>query len=259
MADLVADNNDITPDGGSYDFEVTADSSTAQTIYKGHPLIIDASADTVHVRAWNSGDAFDRTLDIFVGLAAEGAVISQGSSEAANTLNAWTGVISIPNDQGWTDSTIGLDVWMPDSGTFELSRTAGALFIGKIYSIAVDDADVFIALKDPQPYFDSISADPLPFAQVHDLVSTSHEFAGSAAGDLLGAPEAGVIGKVTPAADDFNLGATLSIKRRLSGATGPLLDGTWNIAAGYPLGIHFYNTTYKTLWIHAADGVWSPI
>jgi hypothetical protein len=47
------------------------DSSSAQTVYKGQPMIIDQSADTVNLRGFVDATVVDPS-DVFIGIAAEG-------------------------------------------------------------------------------------------------------------------------------------------------------------------------------------------
>ena len=202
MADLTANNTDIEYDGLSYDFVVTMDSSTAQTVYIGHPLILDRSVDSENLRVWNSGDTFDDDNDHFVGVAAEAATITLGSTESTNTLNAWTGTIGIPNDDNWTTADVGTSVYMPDSGTFALEKTGDDLHIGEVYNISVDDATAYIALRAPADLFlpKNEKTTPVGGMKKHNILGDYHSI-DAAAGDLVSATAAGVLGVTTPTAD----------------------------------------------------------
>lgn len=67
MADLTA-NASLRTMGESYTEEWVLDNSAAQTVYKGQPMIIDQSEDTVYLRGFVDATVVAAT-DIFVGIA----------------------------------------------------------------------------------------------------------------------------------------------------------------------------------------------
>jgi len=125
------------------------DSSTAQTIYKGQPIILDISADTVYVTPYV--DALTVAADdIFIGIAAEGKSVASGATEAADSnrllMYAHNTVLGFKSTV-YTDADVGDTVYMSDSGT--LSATAADNpQIGVLDH--VHDGYCFVRLGSPQ-------------------------------------------------------------------------------------------------------------
>ena len=122
------------------------DNSAAQTIYKGHPMIMDLSADTVYPRGFLDATVVD-AADIFIGIAAEGKVVATTDTETDNEIQIYV----YPTILGfkstvYTDADVGDTVYMSDSGT--LSATAGDNpMIGKLHRVR--DGFAFVQLSSP--------------------------------------------------------------------------------------------------------------
>jgi len=147
MSDLTA-NAPLRVLGEAHISEWVLDNSAAQTIYKGQPLIIDQSEDTVYPRGFLDATTVAAT-DIFVGIAAEGPVsVATADNEADNTIK----VYEYPTILGfkssvYTDADVGDTVYMSDSGT--LSATAGNNpQIGKLHRVL--DGYAYVQLTTPQ-------------------------------------------------------------------------------------------------------------
>lgn len=144
MADLTADNY-IKVQGEAWIDEWLLDSSAAQTIYKGQPIILDVSEDTVNVRGFVDATVVAAT-DIFIGIAAEGAEIAIAATEdvIVKVLMEPT-VVGIPGST-FTDADVGDVMYMSDSAT--LSATAGDNpMLGKL--ARVKDGFQFVQLISP--------------------------------------------------------------------------------------------------------------
>lgn len=132
--------------GEAYTEKFTLDSSAAQTIFKGQPMIVDQSEDTVNVRGFVDATVVAAT-DVFVGIAAENSAIA-----AAATENIEVECYVEPSIVGFKSAvfTAGADygkpVRMSDSGT--LSSTVGDNpEIGKLF--LVKDGYAFVKLVSP--------------------------------------------------------------------------------------------------------------
>jgi len=121
MADLTADAY-VKIQGEATSEMWVLDNSVAQTIYKGQPMILDISADTVYVRGF-----VDATVvasdDIFIGIAAEGATVATADTETDNEIEIFIEptIVGIPGST-FTDADVGDTMYMSDSAT--LSATA---------------------------------------------------------------------------------------------------------------------------------------
>lgn len=123
------------------------DNSAAQTIYKGQPMILDISEDTVYLRGF-----VDATVvaadDIFIGIAAEGATVATTDTETDNEIEVytWPTIIGFKSSV-FTDADVGDTVYMSDSGT--LSATAADNpQIGKLHRVL--NGYAYVQLITPQ-------------------------------------------------------------------------------------------------------------
>lgn len=110
------------------------DDSAAQTIYKGQPMIIDQSEDTVYLRGFVDATVVAAT-DIFVGIAAEPKTVATADTETDNEIEVyvWPTILGFPGAV-FTDADVGDTVYMSDSGT--LSATAADNpQIGKLHRV----------------------------------------------------------------------------------------------------------------------------
>jgi len=146
MTDLSA-NAPLRILGEEFVEEWVLDNSAAQTVYKGQPMIIDGSEDTVYLRGFVDATTVAST-DVFVGIAAEGPVaVATTDTETANKIKVYV----YPTIVGFksavfTDANIGSDVRMSDSGT--LSATVGDNpQIGKLHRVM--DGYAFVQIVSP--------------------------------------------------------------------------------------------------------------
>lgn len=133
MADLTADAY-LKVYGQAHTEKWVLDNSTAQTVYKGQPMIIDQSADTIYPRGFVDATVVAAT-DIFVGIAAEGKVVLTTDTETANEIEVYTcpTILGFPGSV-FSDADVGDTVYMSDSGT--LSATAADNpQIGKLHRV----------------------------------------------------------------------------------------------------------------------------
>jgi hypothetical protein len=120
MADLTADAP-LRIWGQASTDKWALDTSSAQTIYKGQPMILDLSADTVNAVGYVDSIVVAAT-DIFVGIAAEGASVESAAAETTEVeVYVWPSIIGFKSTV-FTDADVGDTVYMSDSGT--LSATA---------------------------------------------------------------------------------------------------------------------------------------
>lgn len=92
------------------------DNSVAQKIYKGQAMILDVSVDTLYVRGYVDATVVT-TSDIFIGIANEPITVATTDNEVDNEVE-----IMVEGEVGFksavfTDASVGLGVYMTDSGT----------------------------------------------------------------------------------------------------------------------------------------------
>jgi hypothetical protein len=123
------------------------DNSSAATVYKGAPMIMDLSADTVYPSMFVTATVVD-AADIFIGIAAEGKVIATTDTETDNVIEiyVWPSIIGFKSTV-YTDADVGDTVYMSDNDT--LSATAADNpQIGKLER--VEDGYAYVQLVTPQ-------------------------------------------------------------------------------------------------------------
>lgn len=124
------------------------DSSTAQTIYKGQPMILDITTDTLYLTPFVDSVVVAAD-DIFIGIAAENKSVASGASEATDSnkleVYVWPTIIGFKSTV-FTNADVGDPVRMSDSGT--LSATVGDNpEIGKLDH--VEDGYAYVQLVTP--------------------------------------------------------------------------------------------------------------
>jgi hypothetical protein len=145
MADLTA-NAYLKIWGEATTDQWVLDNSVAQTIYKGQPMIIDVSADTVYIRGFVDATTVAST-DIFIGIAAEPATVATADTETDNEIIVYMEptIVGFPGSV-FTDADVGDTMYMSDSAT--LSATAGDNpQIGKL--VRVKDGFQYVRLSSP--------------------------------------------------------------------------------------------------------------
>lgn len=122
MADLTKDAY-LKIWGEAYTDRWVLDNSSAQTVYRGQPMIQDKSADTAYIRGFVDATVVAAT-DVFIGIAAEGATVATTDTETDNVITVYIQptIVGFPGSV-FTDADVGDTVYMSDSAT--LSATVG--------------------------------------------------------------------------------------------------------------------------------------
>jgi len=133
-----------------YTRKLILNTSAAQTVYKGQPLYINQTLDAVNVTAHIDITHPEAVAadDAFVGIAAEGKAVAASATEDAKTA----GVIAYvePSIIGFkstvfTNASIGLGVYMPDSATLAgVASAADCPYIGILQY--VEDGYAYVKL-----------------------------------------------------------------------------------------------------------------
>lgn len=121
------------------------DTSAAQTVYKGQPMIIDQSEDTVLVRGFVDATVVAAT-DIFIGIAMEGAAVLIGAAETTEIEIATEPTIVGFAGSVFTNADVGDTVYMSDSGTLSATAADNPM-IGKL--VRVKDGFQYVRLSTP--------------------------------------------------------------------------------------------------------------
>lgn len=133
--------------GKAYTENFEVDSAAARTIYKGEPVVINASVDTTHVISQSVEALVDG--DVFVGIAAEKFINALGDAESGP--KAEVEVYVAPTIVGFksavfTEADLGKTVYMSDTTTLSASNGAYAQ-IGILHR--VQDGYAYVALQGP--------------------------------------------------------------------------------------------------------------
>ncbi len=121
-------------------------SSAAQTIYKGQPIIMDLSADTVFVTPYVDAVVVAAT-DIFIGIAAEGFTQLISATEGADELMVYVnGTILGFKSAVFTDADVGDTVYMSDSGVLSATAADNPM-LGKLHRVV--DGYAYVQLITP--------------------------------------------------------------------------------------------------------------
>jgi hypothetical protein len=127
--------------------EWVLDNSAAQSIYKGQPMILDLSDDTVYLRGFVDATVVAAT-DVFIGIAAENATVLTTDTETDNKIKVVVGPTIVGfKSTVFDNADCGKTVYMSDSAV--LSETAADNpQIGKLHK--VEDGYAFVELITPQ-------------------------------------------------------------------------------------------------------------
>jgi hypothetical protein len=121
------------------------DTSAAQTVYKGQPMIIDQSEDTLLVRGFVDATVVAAT-DIFIGIAMEGAAVLIGAAETTEVEIAVEPTIVGFAGSVFTNADVGDTVYMSDSGTLSATAADNPM-IGKL--VRVKNGFQYVRLSTP--------------------------------------------------------------------------------------------------------------
>ncbi len=120
------------------------DTSSAQVIYRGMHLMIDASVDTVNVVKADGVTAVDG--DVFMGIAEENKSVGSGDAETTEISTIVGPTIVGFKSSALTKADTGKPVYMSDSGTLTASNGAYPR-IGKLFDVL--DGYCFVTLDSP--------------------------------------------------------------------------------------------------------------
>lgn len=122
------------------------DNSAAQTIYVGHPMIMDLSEDTVYPRGFLDATVVAAT-DIFIGIAAEAKTVATADTETDNEILIWVYPTIIGfKSTVYTDADVGDTVYMSDSATLSATAADNPM-IGKLHRVV--DGYAYVQLVTP--------------------------------------------------------------------------------------------------------------
>lgn len=127
------------------------DNSAAQTVFKSQAMILDQSEDTLNARQMVDAVTI-ATADVFVGIAAHGAVVLTTDTESDNIIQVYEHD-SIPgflmSAYGtFTNADLGKTIYINTASTDTLTVTTGSnLPIGVIDS--VEDGYVYVRIVSP--------------------------------------------------------------------------------------------------------------
>jgi len=136
MADLTKDAS-IAVFGEAYTRKMILDTSIARVVFKGDPIVIDQSADTVNVAQQDSTVALVDG-DVFMGIAAEGVTVAAGDAETL--AESGIDVYVEPTIVGFistvlTNANCGDTIYMSDTATLATANGTYAK-IGKLDHVA---------------------------------------------------------------------------------------------------------------------------
>jgi hypothetical protein len=146
MADLTA-NAPLRFKGTPVSERWYIDTSTAQTLYRGQPMMIDQNVDSANARGY-----VDATVvapdDVILGIAAEGKSVASGEAETKEievyVAPTWVGFKSTVFDT----ADLGKRVFMLDSGTLADQVYADNPEIGILRK--VEDGYCYVELVTPK-------------------------------------------------------------------------------------------------------------
>jgi hypothetical protein len=146
MADLTYDA-DIRLKGEAKTEFFMMDTSAAQTIYKGQPVMIDQTTDTLYVVGYI--DSIDvAPTDVFMGIAAEKKSVLLAGAETTE-IECYVGptIVGFKSTVFTLTSKLGATIYMSDSGTLSVTA-ADNVQIGTLFKI--DDGYCYVKLSAPQ-------------------------------------------------------------------------------------------------------------
>jgi hypothetical protein len=124
------------------------DTSTAQTIFRGQPMMIDVSVDTENARGYVDATVV-APADVILGIAAEGKSVASGDVEKTEVevyvAPTWVGFKSTAFT---SNDDIGKTVYMSDSGTLADMVYADNPEIGILRKI--EDGYCYVELTTPR-------------------------------------------------------------------------------------------------------------
>ena len=122
------------------------DDSAAQSVYKGSPMIIDVSEDTVYARVYVDAVTLVDATDYFLGIALEECDVATADTETDNSVQIlMSGLVGFKNAT-LTDADAGKVISMADSGTIAAAAgDATHLEIGRL--VYCEDGYAFVMVN----------------------------------------------------------------------------------------------------------------
>ncbi len=128
------------------------DTSVARSIYRGQPVILDKSVDTVNIVGWVAAVTLVTAADVFIGIANENITVAAGDLEVTKEIDVITdGEVGFQS-AAFTDADVGKTVVFTDSGTLAVGTgSATQCTAGKITRVA--NGYVYVQLTTRQFVF----------------------------------------------------------------------------------------------------------
>ena len=128
------------------------DTSVARSIYRGQPVILDKSVDTVNIVGWVAAVTLVTATDVFIGIANENITVAAGDLEITKEIDVITdGEVGFQS-AAFTDADVGKTVVFTDSGTLAVGTgSATQCTAGKITRVA--NGYVYVQLTTRQFVF----------------------------------------------------------------------------------------------------------
>ena len=150
MANLAADAP-LRVWGEAKTEEFYCDNSLGQTVYKGHPMLINQSVDTLYAVAWAdaTGEGVVAATDVFLGIAAEGKSVATTDVETAhsNLIEAYVQPTIVGFKSAvFTNANLGATVYMSDSNTLSTTAADNPV-LGTLHR--VEDGYAYVRLASP--------------------------------------------------------------------------------------------------------------
>ena len=122
------------------------DNAAAVTCYKGQPVYLDITSDTVYLLPFVDSQTVAAT-DIFIGIAAEQVSVLTTDTEIDNTIMVyvWPTILGFKSTV-YTDADVGDTVYMSDSATLSATASDNPM-IGKLHRVR--DGYAYVQLVTP--------------------------------------------------------------------------------------------------------------
>ncbi len=110
------------------------DNSASQEIFKGHPMYLDTSGDTIYLKGFVDSQTVEAT-DIFIGIAAEPKTVATSDTETDNEIEVYVDATIIGFKSAvYTDADVGDTVYMSDSATLSTTAADNPM-LGKLHRV----------------------------------------------------------------------------------------------------------------------------